>query len=191
MIEVLVSVLVFSLIVAGIMLFFVHGWNFANYNTGKLGVNKDIRIFTTELSDNATYANYFIVYDSFANRVEVNDGLSGDFLVLVYRDPDDEAKIEQLVGYYRSALPDEEGPVRKFDLTISPSSDADLATLLPGTGTNDTHEEVIEISKGLADGQLFYNFYDRSIMVRGEILHYGSTSKRATNTYNFTVSPRG
>jgi len=191
MIEVLVSVLIFSLVVAGIMRFFIQGWNFASYNTGKLGVNSDVRDFTTELSENATFANFFIVYNSFTDRTELNDAFSGDFLVLVYRDPNDRDKTERLVGYYRSALPNTEGPVRKFDIAFSPSSDAEIPTLLPATSTIDSHGEVIEISKGLANGQLFYNFFDRSVMVRGEILHYGSTSKRATNTYNFTVSPRG
>jgi len=38
---------------------------------------------------------------------------------------------------------------------------------------------------------LFYNFLDRSIMVRGEIIHRGAVGKRVTNTYNYTVSPRG
>jgi hypothetical protein len=50
---------------------------------------------------------------------------------------------------------------------------------------------VIELSKGLSNGKLFYNYYDRSIMVRGEIIHRGTATRRATNTYNFTVTPRG
>ena len=51
--------------------------------------------------------------------------------------------------------------------------------------------EVIELSAGIASGKLFYNFYDRSVMVKGEIIHEGNAFRRASNTYNFTVSPRG
>jgi hypothetical protein len=78
-----------------------------------------------------------------------------------------------------------------FDRTYNPSSTEDLADLLPDTGTAGSHDEVIELSNGLSDGKLFYNFYDRSIIVRGEILHDGAVAQQVTNTYNFTVSPRG
>jgi hypothetical protein len=170
-------------------------------------VNRDIRAFTSEMTDNATYANFFQIYPDFAKRTvtdsatevttdaSVNDGLSGDFLLLVYRDPGDDTKTNRLVGYYRSPKngsdPDSEGPVRKFDITVSPSSSASIWTLIPDASTAGTWPEVIELSQGLADGKLFYNYYDRSVMVKGQIFHRGNLSKRATNTYNFTVSPRG
>jgi hypothetical protein len=54
----------------------------------------------------------------------------------------------------------------------------------------DRVEEVVELAKGLADNQLFSNFRERTIIVNGEIVH-GSAAKRVTDTYNFTVSPRG
>lgn len=44
---------------------------------------------------------------------------------------------------------------------------------------------------GLASGGYQYeNFQNRSILVRLRILH-GSQAKRVTNTYNFTITPRG
>jgi len=49
---------------------------------------------------------------------------------------------------------------------------------------------VIELSRGLADERLFYNFWGRSVMVNGQI-HHGNDAKRVTETYNFTISPRG
>lgn len=191
LVEVLVALGITTIVLGGAATLLITGANFASYNQGKLLVNRDIRDFTSELADNAIFANYFIIYQSFTDRSILNDGLSGDFLLLVYRDPDAPERTERLVGYYRSAGANAEGPVRKFDLAFSPSSSADVDTLLPSKSTEDDHPEVIELSKGLSDGRLFYNFYDRSIMVRGEILHKGSLKKRATNTYNFTVSPRG
>jgi hypothetical protein len=116
-------------------------------------------------------------------------------MVLVYKDPANLSKIERIVGYYRAPSnpsdPTSEGPVRKFDLTFSPSTTSALSSLLPATSTVGDHPEVIELSRGLSDGKLFYNYYDRSIMIRGEIIHRGTVTRRATNTYNFTVTPRG
>ncbi|MDF3059513.1 MAG: hypothetical protein K0R17_3728, partial [Rariglobus sp.] len=67
--------------------------------------------------------------------------------------------------------------------------------LLPATSTAQTNEEVIELSKNIGTEQLFYNFYGRSVMVKCDIIHRTNTGKnryeRATNTYNFTISPRG
>lgn len=53
------------------------------------------------------------------------------------------------------------------------------------------HRVVLELSRGLAEGVLFYNYQGQSVIVRGEIIHPGNRQKRATNTYNFTVTPRG
>ncbi len=192
LIELIVSMTVFGLCMLGVMGFFLQSLDIFHFDTGKLQVNRDIRAFTSEMTDNATFANYFEIYTSFTDRdVPKNDGYSGDFLVLVYKDPEDLTKIQRLVGYYRSGGADGEGPVRKFDIDISPSSSDSLDSLLPSSVAIDDYPEVIELSRGLSDGHLFYNFYDRSIMIRGEIIHRGTTTRRATNTYNFTVTPRG
>ncbi len=120
-------------------------------------------------------------------------------LVLIYKDPANVDLVNRIVGYYR-APPDaadasSEGPVRKFDLRFTPSTSAAIHTLLPDRSTYSTNPEVIEISRGLANGSLFYNVRNKSIMVNGEIVHRGGLGntryERATNTYNFTISPRG
>ena len=207
LVEIVVTTAIISLIVGSSAGFFIQALGSYYYDSGKLLVNRDIRTFTSEMTDNATYANFFQIYPDFATRTvtdvatsvttdaSVNDGLSGDFLLLVYRDPGDDTKTNRLVGYYRSpsdaSAPDSEGPVRKFDITISPSSNAPVWSLIPAESTASIWPEVIEVSQGLADGKLFYNYYDRSVMVKGQIFHRGNITKRATNTYNFTVSPRG
>lgn len=43
---------------------------------------------------------------------------------------------------------------------------------------------------GLSNGYNFYNYQNKSIITRTKILH-GNTAKRVTNTYNFTITPRG
>ena len=196
LVELMVALAVFGLAMLGTLGFFLQGLNLYHYDGGKLQVNRDIRTFTSEMSDNATYANYFLIYPSFTDRTgPINDGLAGDFLVLVFLDPANPQRIQRLVGYYRSpdnpGDPNSTGPVRKFDFSYSPSTTTLPASLLPPVANISDYDEVIEVSRGLSNGKLFYNFYDRSIMVKGEVIHRGTTARRATNTYNFTVSPRG
>lgn len=209
LVEAIVSLTLFGLVMAGALPVMLQSLNTYSYDVGKLFINRDIRTFTSELTNHATYANYFLIFPSFTNRSvtaavngvnvttdsSVNDGLSGDFLVLVFKDDDDDTKVSRLVGYYRdpadASIATNQGPVRTFDITIKPSSSAAVWTLLPAASTMHTNPKVLQLSVGLANHLLFYNYYNRSIMVKGEIFHSGSLIKGATNTYNFTVSPRG
>lgn len=206
LIEIMVVLGISLLVVGGLLSFFVQSLNVYHYDSGKLLVNRDMREFTSEMADNATYANYFIIYPSFTDRTvtsggvtsdhEVYAGESGNMLVLVYLDPSNSERISRVVGYYRDPNEnDGEAPVRKFDRSISPSVTADIWTLLPALSTAQTNTEVIELSKNVGTEDLFYNFYGRSVMVKCEIIHRTGSGqdryKRASNTYNFTVSPRG
>lgn len=215
LLEVAITTGLFSMLSVGVTSFLLQCLNTYQYDTGKLLVNRDIRSFTSEMTENASYANYFMIFPSFTERTQtvevgdsesgyvtvtadaaVNDGLSGDFLLLVFSDPDDSANIVKLVGYYRSPAnpsdPASEGPVRRFERSfVGGVTGANIWDLLPETNTADDNPEVVELSQGLADGKLFYNFRDRSVMVKGKIFHDGNLMRRATNTYNFTVSPRG
>ncbi len=49
---------------------------------------------------------------------------------------------------------------------------------------------VLNNLQGLTSGLDFLNYQGRSVLVHSRILH-GNQAKRVTNTYNFTVSPRG
>lgn len=191
LVEIMVTTVVFGVLMGTVMSFLISSSNFAAYNEGKLLVNRDIRKFTSELSDYATYSNFFVIYESFTDRTVVDDGHSGDFLVLAFVDDDNPNLYTAIIGFYRAATDQTEGPVRRFKIRYDTPQNETLANLLPDPSTLNNHEEIIELSKGLSDGQLFYNFFNRSITVQGEILHQGSNLKRATNTYNFTVSPRG
>ncbi|MDP0496688.1 MAG: prepilin-type N-terminal cleavage/methylation domain-containing protein [Verrucomicrobiota bacterium JB024] len=145
-----------------------------------------------------------------ASYFRKRDGESGDFLLLItygddlspydtaagtkYPDDVDYTKpITKLVGYFR-VVEDETnqtGPVRKF-IVYPRGSDQykPLEDLIPSSTNADDYPVVIELSKGLANQRLFYNFRDTSIMVNGQIMH-GTKVKRLTDTYNFTISPRG
>jgi len=206
LVEVMFVLGICMLVVGGLLTTFIQSLYIYHYDSAKLLVNRDMRSFTSEIMDNATYANRFNIYPSFTERSTIVGGVtydnkmsagqSGNMLVLIYLDPTDSTKINRLIGYYRD--PNQvngEAPVRKFDLTISPSSSADVWTLLPATSTAQTNTEVIQLSKNIGTQNLFYNFYGRSVMVKCDIIHRTSTGQnvyqRAANTYNFTVSPRG
>jgi len=103
-------------------------------------------------------------------------------------------------------------PVRKFDISVANgtltanqyllaagSTDlpvggtaTTLEAILPNDSqtTIDSHLIVVQLAQGLNDGLLFNNLWDKSIMVNGKIMH-GNNDMSATDTYNFTVSPRG
>ncbi|MCH6256566.1 prepilin-type N-terminal cleavage/methylation domain-containing protein [Puniceicoccaceae bacterium K14] len=191
--ELVVAMSILGVLSIALTSFYIKGVNQTYFDVGKQLVNKDIRNFTTELSDSAVHANYFIIYDSFQTRDQQDEGSSGDFLLLVYNDPDDDQKIERTIGFYRSSSSNVEGPVLTFNTTHDTSvvTQAELSALIPDASTFGAHQEVIELSKGLADGKLFFNFFNKSIVVRGEIIHQGDNTRNATNTYNFTISPRG
>ncbi len=50
---------------------------------------------------------------------------------------------------------------------------------------------IVNDLEGLTTNKLYFeNFQNRSVLVRAKILH-GYQAKRVTNTYNFTITPRG
>jgi prepilin-type N-terminal cleavage/methylation domain-containing protein len=215
--EVLVTVAIVSLVSIGVIGFTRQGINMYSYDAGRLRVNRDIRTFTQEMATNAEYANYFALFQNFTNarssgndtggnpvNANLHDGQSGDFVVLVFANTDlttGATKISRLIGYYRDpgdpTDPTSIGPVRKFDKPVSPPSTAALCTLLDTvaiapTSTAHTNGAVIQLATGCAaNGLLFYNYKDHSVMIKGQITETGSLTQNAVNTYNFTVSPRG
>ncbi len=121
-------------------------------------------------------------------------------ITIYYRDPTEiiEGELAGPVRVWRAIYaPDEEvtgTPDAQYQVQDSYITDpADIRNperLYPTKSELANAAQVIEFSVGLADGRLFYNHNDRSIMVNGKIIH-GNVAKRVTDTYNFTISPRG
>ena len=65
LIEVLIATTIMSIMVVAIFSLFINMMKSYKYNTFRLSINKDVRTFTNELSDTATYANYFIILADF------------------------------------------------------------------------------------------------------------------------------
>jgi hypothetical protein len=156
------------------------------------------------------YSNYCRILPDFATRSAtvgstttdafVADGQSGDCLLLVFCDTDAAGKmtINRLIGYYRTSTGGgTEGPVRRFDRTINPAVDPAVTPIYQILNSNvpvssaQSHPVVLQLAQGLADGKLFYNYRDQAVMIRGQIIEEGNERRRAVNTYNFTVAPRG
>lgn len=182
-------------------------------STNKLLIAKDVRSFTNEISRSGRSARDFRIYNSINDRTERQSGQSGDVLALIWAEPEsiEDASagqsqrffIQRIVIYAR--VPEEggnEGPVWRYERTYAlPDADANIEgtdsaehsidALVGDILDNGARRQVLQLSRGLANERLF--FYSRlgeSVVVNGEIYH-GNDHRRVTNTYNFTISPRG
>jgi prepilin-type N-terminal cleavage/methylation domain-containing protein len=218
LVEIMITSAIMGILSIVLMKGFISGLNIYYYETGKILINKDIRKFTSEMTENATYSNFFIIYPSYTSLTrtsptlvnpadpdqgyttaissnQVADGQSGDCLVLAYKDPTNDRLISRLMIYFRSPDATGVGPVRRVDWPITPSSSANIYDLIPPIPDPTIYPVVVQLSVGLANGKLFYDFRDKAIIIKGQIIHQGgminSAISTATNTYNFTVSPRG
>ena len=209
LVELLIAMSISAIVIGGLLSFNIQLIKGGLYSENKNKINRDVRKVTSDLGGAAKEANYFVIYSSFesADRDDPDDRLvsdqSGDFILFVHTAPKYVSfgvhPVERLVGYYRSARKIEGltnvGPVMKFDVTFSSPVDitnSDAATLedLIPSKSSVKADEILELSKGTANGKLFYNFGNKSAMVNGQFYH-GNNLTRITDTYNFTVSPRG
>jgi len=210
MTELMVGLGIMGLTMTAVVAFTFQAMNVFAYDSGRLLVNHDIRKFTGDMVTDAVYANYFQIFQDFSTRgVAKADGQTGDFLLLVTTQVNTSGGtvVSKLVGYYRDATTSTAGPVRKFSATVNPAAIigsptnttlnppvytmSDLLDVYAPTSGSGSNGIVIQLAQGLSSGNMFYNFKDHSIMIRSQINEQGSMLRRAVNTYNFTVSPRG
>ncbi|HVS54207.1 MAG TPA: prepilin-type N-terminal cleavage/methylation domain-containing protein [Opitutaceae bacterium] len=210
LVEMLIGTTIMGMMVTAVLGFFINMMKSYKYNSFRLSINRDVRTFTNELTDTATYANYYVILTDFSTRTtgavgsevlaSMGDGESGDCVLLVFKDPANDTKISRLIGYYHDPDANGFGPVRKFDITFNPSTTStSLWTLMPDVSTLHTNPDIISagtVGKATgtsSSGRLFYNFFNRSVMVKGQINYISNDglTRRAVSTYNFTVSPRG
>ena len=128
-----------------------------------------------------------------------------------YREPytaSNQLSIDPITGAV-STGPQALEPVHRFDISVANGTLAANqyleATNVPSGGTSTTieallpndsattiasHPIVVQLAKGLADGCLFHNFWGKSVMINGQIVQ-GDNYVSESDTYNFTISPRG
>ncbi len=189
-----------------------------NFNSvAKLVINRAVRSFTNELSLAGRSTRDYRIYASTENLAERQSGQSGDVLVMVWADPAPlgsntgattahEFYCRRVIAFARTVEDADAntGPVVRFERNFPApgqpgalkSSETTIATLtrelLAANPSSDvTRREVLQLTRGLADGRLFFHSRTgRSIVVNGEIFH-DNRAREVTNTYNFTVTPRG
>jgi hypothetical protein len=200
--EILIALGIMSVLGIAISVFYIDVFTMLYVSAEKSEINRDIRKFTAEMTLNARTADAWYIYKSHASddrnaaADRLRDGQSGDFLLLVgvepYPNVNSIPHITGLTGYYRDATSETSGPVKKFIINYAPSQYKSTATNTVESLIDDAvrvNVRILELADGLSNGQLFYNFRGRGIMVKGKIIH-GNLAKRVTDTYNFTVSPR-
>jgi len=207
-VELIIALTVSTIVLGGLLSFNIQLIKGGMFSEQKNQINRDIRKITTELSEVSKESNYFVIYESFdqSDRDEPGDRLysnqSGDFVLFVKTS--DTAvgfgifPVETIVGYFRESTSngelDDVGPVRKFEVTFSSpvdiTSSTTLEALIPSLTSATKFSEIVELSKGTVQGNMFYNFANKSVMVNGQLYH-GQKGNRSSDTYNFTVSPRG
>ncbi len=200
--EVMMATVISALVSAGLLSFYLTSYKIGFVNQERNRINADMRSLTGQLLQDGRQANYFKIYKSVGETDRdtasdrVMDGGSGDMLAFVYTvdggSPMAPDKVSRIVCYFRDATTAKDGlaPVRRYERSFEPATEDSLESLLPSGTSLALADEVLELSRGLANGHLFYNFWGRSVMVNGQIVH-GNDAKRVTETYNFTISPRG
>ena len=213
--EVLIAMTLGSLALAAVaqMTIGVGRMNFDS--VAKLIINNDVRGFTQQLSQAGRSAREYRVYASAQNLTERQSGQSGDLLVLIWADPvplDDPAIGATQEYYYRRVIAfartidnatTNTGPVMRYEVDFPAGGSAGALRassttiqsitqgMLAGTTPNMRRREVLELTRGLANGRLFFNgSTGRSVVINGEIFH-DNRAREVTNTYNFTITPRG
>lgn len=103
------------------------------------------------------------------------------------------AHIMKIGVFFREEVEDGNGPVKFFeiDYTATGGKLASAQTVESLVNAyNGNSRVIVQLAKGLADKSLFFQMNKESVLVKAEIFH-GNNAKKVTNTYNFTISPRG
>jgi prepilin-type N-terminal cleavage/methylation domain-containing protein len=216
LVEIMIALTLVSIITLGVYQLTISSARTLFDTRAKLQVTRDVRVFTNELSRSGKSARQFYIYpginSALTTAARVPGGASGDFLLLVAiqpavsDQPDSDMHVSRLTAYIREVDEGEAiGPVVRYQRNyaiddasriysanpLTPVTTVEaMATAMLNDEVNTDRREVLELSRGVADERLFINFRNRSVVVNGEILH-GNNIRRLTNTYNFTVSPRG
>jgi prepilin-type N-terminal cleavage/methylation domain-containing protein len=204
LVEVMISMSVFSLLMAGLLSFHIFTLKTQAMTTGKLLISKDVRVFTQEFAREARGAGHWELYDNLkSGDLQANNGDTGDLVLFYFENfstTHDEFIIYKVTGFYRRVDGNGEGPVIQFNEwnTWTSAADYKLPSYVGDTlqannsGSKLEQDVVVELARGEANGNLFYNFANRDgIIIRGEIEQDGRPGQKAVNTYNFTVYPRG
>ena len=216
LVEMMVTLVIFGIVGAGLCVFTVESSKSIFWSTEKSKITSKFREFTSKIANDALNGSHAFMYRSYnvedlnqlSDRLGWND--SGDCLVFVSTQPpsDDingQRYYDRIVVYY-SEPEDAPRPVFRRVITIDAatiSADTSIEKFFSQLHNNDYQdllnnqqilmgqpEVVIELARGLSNNSIFRKVTDDAFMVNAEIV-YGNETKRVFNSYNFTVSTRG
>jgi prepilin-type N-terminal cleavage/methylation domain-containing protein len=167
-------------------------------------ITYDFRKFTGRISQDALNATHAYLYPSFTHESVKNRdnrrlrGSSGDCLVLIRTQPfpglNNDRVYRRIVVYYLENGDTQNRSVLRTELEFPsptvPTTDIVEEVLSDQIDNFDPPEQILEISRGLSGGQLFYRATNESFLINGEMTH-GKNAQRVINTYNLTISTRG
>jgi prepilin-type N-terminal cleavage/methylation domain-containing protein len=212
LVEIMFAMSILLIVVAGVLPMYVQSSKNILTVDSKIDVNSEIRDITTNIISEAREADAYVLYDNYKGAWidgdfvdfrnapyhgmgRLRDGESGKMLVLLFYGidptPDDRtpAPLEKIIGLYLNANEaTSEGSLQSFTVT-NINDNKTMEENLPSATKMGTHDVVVSSVKGLIDGDIFYNFGGRSIMMSATIAHINGAIKE-TNTYNFTITPR-
>lgn len=204
--EVMIAISIFVMLMGMALSFFIDSQKLGHRSELRNQINRDFRVFTQLMATDAHNANFFVIYERLdrasAREHRLEEMKSGDFLIFVslYEISEDPTvqphqsgsdTVKRIVGYFRDPDNQSFSPINRFELSLPHGSKAvDLESYLPSNPSYINFKEVVDTSEGLSDGALFYNFRGRSVLVNGRF-YRGRNDQPITETYKFTVSPRG
>lgn len=213
LVEILIATTIVGVVVGMSILIVFQALQTYYYDVGRVEVNADMRKLTRDMTTNAVFSNYYLIYPNFATRTVttgtgtaattvdalVNQGGSGDMVLFVSLNypPDSTtgiSTINTIVGYYRDGTTNQAGPVRSFKITVPSTSTQQISSILntyQPVSNQSLNTTVIPLAQDIGNGLLFYNYLNDSVMVKSQVLEQGADNRQATSTYNFTVTPRG
>lgn len=198
LVEIMIAATLLLIMIGVILNFFVEHLRAGFISEQRNLVNMDMRRITQEMVNEGRSASYFRLYNSFASgdrdasADQLGAGSNGDLLVFVYQEAPNPASstvrpIEKIVGYYRDAAT---GTIKTFTRNYSPASASALESLIPAVSEVGTFRDIANDLEGLSGGKIFHNYKSSSIIVDANIIQ-GHDVKPVTNTYTFTITPRG
>lgn len=203
-VEIMFVVLIMGFVSLGLYQFLVDSSRVMATSTEKNDLVNNIRQFSGELHSVAKSANVAYVYPSFTltdrdNKADrLKDGQSGNCVIFVTMLPNanplNPDLITKIVGYFVTPDASGIGTLKRFELNYPSGMDAvanSPESLMASVNINSSGNKlVVGNVQGLSSGKIFYNYRDRSVMVKARLLQ-GNNTKRITSAYNFTISPRG
>lgn len=198
LVEIMVAVTILGMLMAGVLFYFIQQLKLSYANEYKNVINKEVRHLVSTVSLDTKSSNYFLLYTDFDQRVPQKNQGTGDFIVLVtLGEPQisggvyGNRPVTNIIGYYRVITDPAKnlGDIRRFEKNLNNVTPASLISNLPTRSEINDAPIVFRNVEGLANDQVFYNFREKSLILKMQFKRGGDMTS-VKHHLSFTVSPR-